>query len=149
MFTNRLPLPRKIKEDIPEAVELVILKALAKDPKDRFQTANDLARAFTSAIGAESLSTSSRLIELASGAAEGKGSEEVTYDIREEVKRKERTEKRKKLMRFVPIGMVIVLIVGLASALIWFSLQMQESQTASQRTATAVVFFAQTANRVS
>ena len=140
-----LPLPRKIKDDIPEAVELIILKALAKDPKDRFQTANDLARVFASAIGAESVSTSSRLIELASGAAEGKGSEEVTYDIREEVKRKERTEKRKKLMRLVPVGMVIVLFIGLASALIWFSLQMQESQTASQRTATAVVFFAQTA----
>ncbi len=140
-----LPLPRKIKDDIPEAVELIILKALAKDPKDRFQTANELARALTSAIGAESLATPSRLIELASGAAEGKGSEEVTYDIREEVKRKERTEKRKKLMRFVPVGAVIVVIIGLVSALIWFSLLMQESQTASQRTATAVVFFAQTA----
>ncbi len=76
-----LPLPRKIKEDIPEAVELIILKALAKDPKDRFSSANDLARAFSSALGAESLFIPSRLVELASGAAEGKGSEEVTYDV--------------------------------------------------------------------
>jgi len=65
--------------------------------------------------------------------------------VREEVKRREQTEKRKKVMRLVPIGAVMMVFIGLASALIWFSLQMQESQTASQRTATAVVFFAQTA----
>ncbi len=140
-----LPLPRKIKEEIPEAVELVILKALAKDPKDRFQTANDLARAFASALGEESLVAPSRLIELASGAAEGKGSEEVTYDIREEVKRKERTEQRKKLMRLVPVGAAIVAFIGLIALSIWFATQVQESQIASQRAATAVVFAAETA----
>ncbi len=118
-----LPLPRKIKEEIPEAVELVILKALAKNPKDRFQTANELAQAFTSAISAESVSTSSRLIELASGAAEGKGSEEVTYDIREEVKRKERTEKRKKVMRFVPFAVGGIVVIGLIGVIAFLNSQ--------------------------
>jgi len=40
-----LPLPRKINPRLPEAVELVILKALAKKPEDRYQTAGEMARA--------------------------------------------------------------------------------------------------------
>ncbi len=133
-----LPLPRKIREDIPEAVELIILKALAKNPKDRFQTANELARAFTSSIGAESVATSSRLLELASGAAEGKGSEEITYDVREEVKKRERTEQRKKIFRVLPFAIVGLVVVGLMGAVIWSFNQTQSTQA----TATAVAFAA-------
>jgi len=44
-----LPLPRAINPDIPEAVELVILKALAKRPEDRFQSTMQMAKALTDA----------------------------------------------------------------------------------------------------
>ena len=37
-ITDPLPLPRQINPGIPEAVERVILKALAKKPEDRFAT---------------------------------------------------------------------------------------------------------------
>lgn len=41
-----LPLPREVRPDITEPIEAVIIKALAKDPADRFQTADELAQAF-------------------------------------------------------------------------------------------------------
>jgi len=42
--------PRNFQEDITEPVERVILKALAKDPADRFATAGDMVNAFQAAI---------------------------------------------------------------------------------------------------
>ena len=49
-ITEPLPLPRQVKPDIPEPVELVILKALAKEPADRFQSANDVATGLETAV---------------------------------------------------------------------------------------------------
>jgi serine/threonine protein kinase len=45
-----LPLPRSVNPDLPEAVERVILKALARNPDDRYQTAEDLVAALKRAI---------------------------------------------------------------------------------------------------
>ena len=45
-----MPLPRGIDPTIPEAVERVILKALAKDPADRFASAGELASALRTAL---------------------------------------------------------------------------------------------------
>ena len=42
-----LPMPRAKNPDIPEDLQRVILKALAKDPADRFQNINDLAKALS------------------------------------------------------------------------------------------------------
>ena len=47
-----LPLPRQIKPDLPEAVERVILKAMAKSPDDRFQSAQQMVDALASAVAA-------------------------------------------------------------------------------------------------
>ncbi len=58
-ISDPLPLPRSINSNIPEAVETVILKALAKDPDDRFQSALDFANALRAAVG---LSTQDTLI---------------------------------------------------------------------------------------
>jgi serine/threonine-protein kinase len=41
-----LPLPRSQRPDLPEAVERLLLKALAKDPDDRFQSVDELLAAF-------------------------------------------------------------------------------------------------------
>jgi WD40 repeat protein len=43
-----LPLPRSINEDVPEQLENVILKALAKSKEDRYATAGELAAALKS-----------------------------------------------------------------------------------------------------
>ncbi len=44
-----LPLPRSINEKIPEDLERVLLKALAKDRKDRYASVQDLVGAFDNA----------------------------------------------------------------------------------------------------
>ncbi len=42
---DSLPPPRTLQPNLPEPVERVILKALAKNPEDRFQSANEMVRA--------------------------------------------------------------------------------------------------------
>ncbi len=49
-----LPLPRNLKPDLPEGVEQVILKAVAKDPAGRYHRAGELAEALRQAGGIES-----------------------------------------------------------------------------------------------
>jgi hypothetical protein len=50
-INDPLPLPTEIDPDIPEAVERVILKAMSKDPVDRYQSAGQMAKALREAAG--------------------------------------------------------------------------------------------------
>jgi ligand-binding sensor domain-containing protein/tRNA A-37 threonylcarbamoyl transferase component Bud32 len=45
-----LPPPRQVKPDLSPAVERVILKAMAKSPEDRFQTAEEMVEALQKAV---------------------------------------------------------------------------------------------------
>ena len=45
-----LPLPRSVRPDIPEEVERVIMKAMAKNPADRFQAVGEMVVAFNAAV---------------------------------------------------------------------------------------------------
>jgi Tol biopolymer transport system component len=49
-ITAPLPLPREVNPDLPEAVERVILKAMAKAPEDRYQTAGKMMKALERAV---------------------------------------------------------------------------------------------------
>src|SRR5689334_19113872 len=49
-ISDPLPLPSSVKSDIPPSIEKVILKALAKDPKDRFATADEFVTAWKRAL---------------------------------------------------------------------------------------------------
>ena len=60
-----LPLPRTLREDIPTAVEDVILKALSKEPEDRYQTANEMMDAANAAFKTfEKLTLSETMVEI-------------------------------------------------------------------------------------
>jgi len=46
-----LPIPHTVNPNIPEPVERVILKAMSKNPNDRFQSAREMATALRQAVG--------------------------------------------------------------------------------------------------
>src|SRR5258707_4955331 len=45
-----LPSARKLNPNLPESLELIVLKALAKNPDDRYQTAEDFMQAIQKAL---------------------------------------------------------------------------------------------------
>jgi serine/threonine-protein kinase len=47
---NALRSPRQLNSTIPESIERIILRAMAKDPNDRFQTAGEMAEALHLAL---------------------------------------------------------------------------------------------------
>ena len=49
-ITAPLPLPREVNPDLSGAVELVILKAMAKAPEDRYQTVGEMVEALERAV---------------------------------------------------------------------------------------------------
>jgi serine/threonine protein kinase len=48
---DSLPLPTTVNPDIPKAVERIILKAMSKDPDDRYQKASEMSKALREAVG--------------------------------------------------------------------------------------------------
>jgi serine/threonine protein kinase/WD40 repeat protein len=57
--SDPLPIPQKFRSDLPDAAQNVILKALSKNPDDRYQTCGEFAKAFTIALSQSDIITSS------------------------------------------------------------------------------------------
>ncbi len=54
-ITDPLPLPSTVNPDMPEGVERVILKAMAKEPDDRYRSAGEMAAALREVVGSEAI----------------------------------------------------------------------------------------------
>lgn len=63
-----LPRPRDVNPGVPEVVEQVILKALAKEKAERYESARDLSDALQTALEASGVSQETSLLKLASKA---------------------------------------------------------------------------------
>ena len=50
-----LPLVREVSPDAPESVERIVLRAMAKNPDDRFQTPGDLSAALVAAVAGQAI----------------------------------------------------------------------------------------------
>jgi hypothetical protein len=75
-----LPLPHEIDPNVPEPIEAVVLKALAKEPGDRYQTANQLSAAFNQAVAEANVDLAQiTLREVAVEARQVRASQIATY----------------------------------------------------------------------
>ncbi len=72
-----LPLPRVVDPSIPEPFERVVLKALAKQPSDRFQSAAEMAAALTEAARQAGVEAATRIGLPQPVAGQGFGKEAV------------------------------------------------------------------------
>ncbi|MBI5929270.1 MAG: protein kinase [Chloroflexi bacterium] len=69
-INDPLPSPRRFNANLPNAVELVVLKALSKDPEDRYPTAGELGKAVQQAredLKSEAPTADSRKLSTAVG----------------------------------------------------------------------------------
>jgi hypothetical protein len=130
--------PRQVNPAISEAAELVILRAMSKEPADRYQTAGEMARALAQAAAAETHSKPAQLALVAEEIAGTKGAEEVTPEIRRQLQKQDRAASRKRLLALAPWGIAGLLIIGLAATLLISLNSASTSNNAAGQTATAI-----------
>lgn len=123
-----LPLPRSVKPDIPEELERVLLRALAKDSEDRFQTVGELVAAFETALGSTPSPTAIGAAEtmVASSSSAETRSVKVGREVPSQAEQRPRAKRRR--WPWVILGSLAVLAI--MGVVIWLGLQMVEGQQA-------------------
>ena len=158
-----LPPPRQVNPAISFGAELVVVRAMAKDPDDRYQTAGDMAAALAQSVSVEAYIPPARvgapslehdptilgadraatfplsgLVAVAAEIAGTKSAEEVTPDLRREIQKQERSSRRRRLLTLVPWIIAGLLVAGLTVALAITLNSNFASRTSAAQTATAV-----------
>lgn len=111
-ISDPLPLPRATNPALPELVERVILKALAKSAEDRFQTAGEMVEALEGISEIKTIGgTAPTVIESAST---------LTHPTKEAVKGEAPVGERRRVSPFL-IGLGVV-VVGVVAGGVWFGL---------------------------
>jgi tRNA A-37 threonylcarbamoyl transferase component Bud32/tetratricopeptide (TPR) repeat protein len=110
-----LPLPRELNPDLPESLERVLLKALAKEPGDRFQSVEELIVALEAAMELELKARETIVVPPPSTVARRIEAVEQPTEVKPEPKSEPEKKKRRWLWAVAAIGIplcVIVLIAG-------------------------------------
>jgi len=138
-ISDPLPSARKINPDLDEAIELVLYKALAKNPDDRYQTAEDFVRAVQSAIpdkpaeheSANMVQAESKTVPPVSQVAKSTSTLQPGTDSR-------KTTRTSKTSTAVIIGMVglIGIIMVCAIAIVGFRIRQAKNHRVVSSTAT-------------
>jgi serine/threonine protein kinase/Tol biopolymer transport system component len=104
-INHPLPPPHIKRPDLPESIEKVILKALAKDPNDRFQTAGEMAEALRRAVeGIPSLSSDTVASAI---------TERADWRRTEPIRQHPTAQNRRRWWVGVVVGALVVLVVGI------------------------------------
>ncbi|RLD07564.1 MAG: hypothetical protein DRI32_00620 [Chloroflexi bacterium] len=64
-----LPLPKEVNPNVPDEIQRIILKALAKKPEDRYQTAKEMAEKLSETIALMSFSANATTLQFLSSEA--------------------------------------------------------------------------------
>lgn len=103
-ISDPLPPPTKFNPDLPEALEAVILKALAKNPEDRYPTAGAMVNAFDDAVAEIEKSSLGNFIP---AKREGTGSVEVVQPAQSQERTEGAALPPRRLGREIPARAVI------------------------------------------
>lgn len=140
-----IPSPRQFNPKLPESLEPVFQRVLAKEPKDRYASAGEFAKAFaavaeyTSVAGPNGASPARPLSEVAADTAAEKHSEEITGQVLEQIRRQRSSERRKRILQYAPWVIGLVVILGLAIGLTRALAEASQVRFAGEQTGTAVV----------
>jgi hypothetical protein len=139
-ISDPLPPPSIINSDLPEEIEAVILKALAKNPEDRYQSAGELVRALSTTIRKAPSAILARSVNPAAAGQQVVRSEaKPTYDVRKGEQQRENTNNPIKLREWISWGIAGATGLLLLGFIVWQSSQIRNAQAHIQETGTALL----------
>jgi serine/threonine protein kinase len=139
-----IPSPRQFNPKLPESLESVFQKVLAKEPQDRYATAGEFAKAFAAvaeyiSVGVNGGSPARPLSEVAADAAAAKHSEEITGQVLDQIRRRRSSERRRRILQITPWALGAIVILGLALGLTRALADAAQARISAEQTSTAIV----------
>ena len=107
-----LPLPRTINKKVPESVELVLLKALAKDRADRYEDVPAMAKAFIGAWAAAGVPMEGTALTLPSVTAaqdQKSGKTKVSSNAKTALGKEPKKKKKRSPWVFIASGLLLLI----------------------------------------
>ncbi|WP_257350141.1 Stk1 family PASTA domain-containing Ser/Thr kinase [Pseudalkalibacillus decolorationis] len=117
---DSFPDPKLLNSDIPQSLENIILKAMAKDPNKRYNDVNELESDLQTVFDPERINEDKRTVEEDEEATKvltpiGSPNEQIKpVAANEKKEKKKKPEKKKKKKNWIAILLTIFLILGLA-----------------------------------
>ena len=124
-INESLPLPSSINQKLPENVELVLIKALAKDPEERFQSAGEITNAIQEALGgsASRADLSPQILQLIENLSEERPREDLTHDDLRLLKEITREKRKKIMIPWLISALFLLILIGAGAVTLWMKIQ--------------------------